>query len=243
MSLRAVLFDMGDTLIQREERDVDAHSRRLNDALLATLAQACPGVALPDAAAFDALVSDLFRRHAPVYSREALLTHLAAHTGWPIAEPYDPLISAWHALHEVTARSEADVRQMLEILRDRGLRLGVISNTTWRAPWRDRELAAIGVLDLFPIRIYSSDLGVEKPDPRIFAAALAALGDVPPDQAMYVGNDLHDDIAGAHGAGLWTAWLPPRGVTAAPPDHAPSPDLVLTTLAELPARLAAGFTP
>ncbi|HUS14159.1 MAG TPA: HAD family hydrolase, partial [Chloroflexia bacterium] len=151
--------------------------------------------------------------------------------------------SAWHALHEATARSEADIRQMLETLRGRGLRLGVISNTTWRAPWRDRELAAIGVLDLFPVRIYSSDLGVEKPDPRIFAAALAALGHVAPHEAIYVGNDLHDDVTGGHGAGLWTAWLAPRGVTAPSPEALVAPDLVLTTLAKLPARLAAGFPP
>ncbi len=133
---------------------------------------------------------------------------------------------------------EPDLAQTLARLRALDLRLGVLSNTTWRQAWRDRELDRQGLLAMFPVRIYSADLAIAKPDPRIFSAALAALGDILPQAALYVGDDLQADIAGAHGAGLWAAWLPPAGALPPPRSGPAHPDLVLGALRELPAALA-----
>jgi len=52
----------------------------------------------------------------------------------------------------------------------------------------------------------SSDLGVEKPDGRFFAAVLAGLA-LPPQQVVMVGDSYANDVRGAKAAGLWTVWF------------------------------------
>ena len=79
----------------------------------------------------------------------------------------------------------------------------------------------------------SARVGVEKPDPRIFDAALTALG-VPPREALFVGDSLPRDMAGARGIGMAHAWLAPAPATrACCPD-----DPVIHALDELEALLA-----
>jgi putative hydrolase of the HAD superfamily len=92
-------------------------------------------------------------------------------------------------------------RELLIELRERGYRLGVISNTLQPGRLMDRTLASRGLLDFFPVRIYSSEARVAKPHPAIFRAALAAL-DLPAEQVAYVGDRLHTDVAGAQGVGM-----------------------------------------
>src|SRR4029079_1626348 len=129
-------------------------------------------------------------------------------------------------------------RQTLDALRAQGRRLGIVSNTGWRTPWGDRELARVGIRDSFPVRLYSADIQIEKPDPRIFQAALAALNIADPATALYIGDHLGADVAGAQGAGLRPAWFAPAGTTAPPPAAPAQPDLIVTALRELPAALA-----
>jgi putative hydrolase of the HAD superfamily len=56
----------------------------------------------------------------------------------------------------------------------------------------------------------SGAVGIEKPDPRIFAMALA-LADVAPDEALYVGDLYPVDVVGARRAGLEPVLLDPLG--------------------------------
>jgi len=89
-------------------------------------------------------------------------------------------------------------------LRHHGLKLGLVSNTA-------RDLPAFVVhhgLDV-DVAIDSRGHGKTKPDPSIFAAALAALAVAPQDAAM-VGDSPEDDIAGARALGL-CAYLLDRG--------------------------------
>ena len=74
----------------------------------------------------------------------------------------------------------------------------MVSNSDGRV---EQALAAAGLRHYFDVVIDSALVGVEKPDPRIFHAALEALG-VAPEEALYVG-DLYDiDVLGARAAGL-----------------------------------------
>ncbi|MBM3944016.1 MAG: HAD-IA family hydrolase [SAR202 cluster bacterium] len=91
-----------------------------------------------------------------------------------------------------------DVKPTLTALRERGLTLGLISNMGRRGGDLTRELGLDTFLDF---AVTSLEAGAEKPDPRIFHAALDRAG-VPPEQAVHVGDQLHSDIDGARGVGI-----------------------------------------
>lgn len=112
-------------------------------------------------------------------------------------------------------------RQMLAELKRRGLRLAVISNWDQRLPLLLERLELADAFDSFAI---SAIVGVEKPHPRIFETALAALG-VAAERALHVGDSRRDDVEGAQGVGMQALWLSPSGGGD------------LTSLAELPGLL------
>lgn len=88
--------------------------------------------------------------------------------------------------------------ELLRALRARRLRTGVVSNFDFRLA---ALLEALELAPLLEVVVLPADAGAAKPDPAIFAAALARLG-VSAADAVYVGDDADDDIAGAQGAGL-----------------------------------------
>lgn len=93
---------------------------------------------------------------------------------------------------------EPDTAAVLEALRERGLRLAVVSNADGRV---EDLLRTAGLAGFFEIIIDSSKVGVEKPDPRIFGFALDHVG-VAAERAVYVGDVYGIDVAGARRAGL-----------------------------------------
>jgi FMN phosphatase YigB (HAD superfamily) len=74
----------------------------------------------------------------------------------------------------------------------------VVSNSDGRV---EQALEAAGLRHLFDVVIDSTLAGVEKPDPRIFQAALEQLG-VNPDEVIYVGDLYEIDVLGARAAGI-----------------------------------------
>ena len=93
-------------------------------------------------------------------------------------------------------------RRWLASLRDR-YRLGVISNNFGNTQgWCDEY----NLLPLLDIVIDSTVVGVSKPEADIFHAALSGLR-VLPEEAIYAGDTYSDDVVGAKGVGMWTAWL------------------------------------
>ena len=125
-----------------------------------------------------------------------------------------------------------DAMPTLGALKDRGYRLGLVSNTPWGTP----EYLWMGQLDRFALapyfeaRCFSSVVGFRKPDARIFEAALKRLG-VPAARALFVGDMPEADIAGARRAGLRAVLIARPG--GPPPSTAPAPDLRIASLAEL----------
>jgi putative hydrolase of the HAD superfamily len=87
---------------------------------------------------------------------------------------------------------------LLRGLRQRDLRTGIVSNFDHRLP---AVLAALELAPLLDVVVLPFHAGAAKPDARIFHAALALLG-IEPAEALYVGDDAEDDIAGAGAAGL-----------------------------------------
>jgi putative hydrolase of the HAD superfamily len=100
-----------------------------------------------------------------------------------------------------------DVLPALEAL-DGRYRHGVVSNSS--AAHQDAKLRRLGVRERFSCLVCSDELGVAKPDPRIFLAGCAALG-LAPHEVAYVGDKLDVDAEGAVAAGLRGVWLDRTG--------------------------------
>jgi putative hydrolase of the HAD superfamily len=111
--------------------------------------------------------------------------------------------------HPTPIRLFSDTRRCLDHLRKEHRALGVISNSTSEARVR-QILHAAGILDYFERVVSSGTEGVEKPDPEIFHRAVERMG-LRPDEALYVGNLAHTDAKAAMAAGLHALWLNREG--------------------------------
>jgi HAD superfamily hydrolase (TIGR01509 family) len=99
------------------------------------------------------------------------------------------------------------VRDTLKALKGK-VRFALVSNGAGEV--QDARLAAGGIIDYFPVRVYSRDEGVAKPDPRILMITLERLG-VLPEQAVFVGDSATSDMAAAQAAGVDFIWFRPDG--------------------------------
>ncbi len=116
---------------------------------------------------------------------------------------------AWRWYGPAARRSHVDrgAFEVLRNLRRQGIKLAIISNTLVPPCCLDQHLQNEGLLEYFPVRIYSSTTGYRKPHREIFRVALEALR-VPPQQAIFVGDLLKIDIHGAQRAGMTAIWKP-----------------------------------
>lgn len=97
-----------------------------------------------------------------------------------------------------------DVPPALEALRAK-YHLAVISNANGTVR---EKLRRVGLLGYFDLVLDSHEEGVEKPDPRIFQAALERTG-ARAEESMYIGDMYHIDVAGARAAGMHVVLLDP----------------------------------
>jgi len=93
--------------------------------------------------------------------------------------------------------------EMLEDVRDRGYRIGLVSDVAWGLPsyFPLRDMKYYGLDDFFDDMVFSTDVLLRKPNPRIFKIALSNLG-AKAEESMYVGNNVRLDIKGALGVGM-----------------------------------------
>ena len=89
-----------------------------------------------------------------------------------------------------------------------------------------------GLPDRFSFVVFSQDVGVDKPDARMFHAAANQAG-CAPCELMHVGDSLESDVAGANAVGAVSVWL---NRNATPNDSGVVPDHEIRSLAELPSR-------
>jgi putative hydrolase of the HAD superfamily len=146
-----------------------------------------------------AALKDLRRRCAGVV-QESLGTSL------PLPDVEDAMLAA------IRFRAYPEVPAALAGLRASGARLAVVSN--WDVSLHD-VLERTGLRGLVDAVVISAELGVAKPDPAIFRAALERLG-VTASDAMHVGDSLETDVAGARAAGVEAVLVARNG--AQPPD-------------------------
>ena len=131
--------------------------------------------------------------------------------GLPRGNGRDRILTALDAAHRAEnlwRRVEPDTAPALDRLRAHGFRLGVVSNADGRVR---RLLEDLGLASRFEVIVDSHVVGVEKPDPRIFEIALAAMGEAAP-RAVYVGDFPQVDVVGARRAGIRPILLDPLGI-------------------------------
>lgn len=130
-----------------------------------------------------------------------------------------------HARHQLQIYPE--VQPTLEALASH-YTLGVVTNG-------NADVRRLGLADYFKFALCAEDIGVAKPDKRLFHEALLRGGDIAPRAAVHIGDHPGDDIAGAQQAGLRAIWFNPAGKTW---EADTPPDAEIASLTELPALLA-----
>ncbi|HEY5049722.1 MAG TPA: HAD family hydrolase, partial [Acidothermaceae bacterium] len=129
------------------------------------------------------------------------------------------------------AHLDPDAIPLLDSLRARGLRVGLCSNAPYRIQSLHSQLAYLGLDGHLDAVTFSAEVGWRKPSPRMFAAALSALGTIP-ERTVMVGDSETADIAGAHAAGMRAVLIRRSGNQASG-----DADEVIAALHELPGAL------
>jgi putative hydrolase of the HAD superfamily len=208
--LKAILFDMDDTLVDWSTRSVEwADFERQHLAhVVRHIADKGHRIGEPDA--FYTTV----RRLANQSWVDAAASLLAPNYGQIIAQGLisvgapaelvnvDEVLMAFHWRHIDGVVAFPDALEVLPLLAAAGIDLGIVTNAATPMWMRDRELEAMGLLDYFShCRLSAVDVGYIKPHPAIFNRALEALG-VATDEVVFVGDNPEADILGAQNVGI-----------------------------------------
>ena len=171
--IRGVFFDFDGTLYDR-----DAAILRVGENQFSTFREQFPHV--KQAAFLERLVA----LDAHGHGRVPQLHHkLAAELGFPESVA-DQLEAYFRAEYPKCCHATEDTVATLKTLRDRGLKLGIVTNGP--SLWQSRKIEAMGIAPLFDTIVISGNEGVEKPNPLIFARALERCG-VNAAESIFVG--------------------------------------------------------
>jgi putative hydrolase of the HAD superfamily len=112
-------------------------------------------------------------------------------------------LEAEHEAWDPARLLAAHTHPLLDALRERGLKLALVSNAFDPAWLLHRDLELMGLGERLDFAVFSSEVGLRKPHPAIFERALEALG-VEPENALFVGDRLFEDVRGAAELGMTT---------------------------------------
>ena len=229
MTLRLITFDLDDTLW-----DVGPVLDSAEAGLLAWLAEHAPVLGAEADERLQHSKRWVLEQDPTLKGRISELRRRTLHHG---------LRSAGYAEHEAARLAEdafqhfLAARQQVSLFPEvlptllqlgRQFRLGVLTNG-------NADVQRIGIAGYFHFAFSAEELGVSKPDPRAFHAALEH-ADIPAAQAVHIGDHPRDDIQGAQAAGMRAVWVNPQGK---PWEGEGRPDAQIASLAELPALLGA----
>ncbi len=223
MSIRAVFFDAGNTLLRMDYAVIAAELARHGVRVAPDAVQRAEWQArvhLDDQVfARTAGASTETQESATRYLR-FLLEGLGVADGSTVER-----VAEWRRTYNppigVFTSHDPQALESLALVRRSGARAAAISNSNGSA---GSVLATVGLGPYLDFVVDSGEVGVEKPDPRIFELALARAG-VAPAEAVYIGDFYSIDVKGATAAGLRAVLLDPGGFWGAR-DCAMAPDLL-----------------
>lgn len=236
-SLETVLFDLDDTL----HDDTECY-RGAAEQVAHEIAAAHAVDALALKAAYVAEAEGFWQR----LSSEHLTTRLGplrsqmwrsalAAVGIEDAALPDYCADRYNAIRNERLELFPGAIDLLHALRDRGIKLGLVTNGFSETHREKIELLRLG--PLFDAIFIADEVGMVKPDPMLFAHACLKLESAPARSAM-VGDRYDRDIRGAARAGLFTVWVNVHGASL--PAGAPAPDATVTTIDQVESVLPLG---
>lgn len=146
---------------------------------------------------------------------------------------WQQLVWLWYEPLSKAGKIELKMKETLTTLKKLGLKLGIVSNTFVNAASLDKHLQQLGILDFFPVRLYSYQFDFRKPDARIFRAAAERLGEML-ENILFVGDQINNDIKAAAKNGMY-AVLKAAYTNAG--KKIPNGVIKISQLAELPALI------
>ena len=223
---RAVLFDLGGTLLKVHEFDPVAGTERV-----LSFADNPRGLSAVDVCEqVEALEVDLReRREASWMEMSPFTVHRLVYEPNRIAfdRPFAEVeLAFWRAAMRVELSD--GVRAFLEFLRAEEILQGVVSNSTFTSETLIRQLDDSGLGAFFAFVMSSADYVVRKPHPVLFRTACRKL-DLPCASVWYVGDNTKYDVVGAANAGLVSVLYRPSGNDG----REPKPDLSVRAWTEL----------
>lgn len=155
-------------------------------------------------------------------------------------EQAEELWEAWNLEGAFVGRTLfPDVLETLRWLKERGYRLGSVTNRGWDGQRFQQEMRELGLAELFEVVAMSCQVGYLKPHPRIFQHALDHMG-IEPEAVVMVGDSLRGDVEGSQALGMTAVWRrPPVGEPVEETEDRPEalesvvPDYTIDTLSEL----------
>ena len=207
LSPKAVIFDLGSTLIEYEAIPWEELNDRCATSGRQMLVEA--GFSVPEEAEFQRLfesAKESYRKMASTSLVEWDVTMVAGPFIQNLGiEPKDDLVDhffdAYYQPVDEMLYVYPDTVVTLEWLKPRCKKIGLISNTVFPERAHRMELKRFGIEPYLDFAIFSSTFKLRKPHPDIFLRACELAG-YAPDECLYVGDRYVEDILGPTGIGM-----------------------------------------
>lgn len=204
--IRAVIFDLDDTLYDYKTLNAEAECR-IQALVCHTLgigADRFEEAFLCGRKETKERLGDIAASHNRMLYFQAVLEHLGCRPLPMSLQMYD---TYWNTfLAKMTLYPGA--RQLIDTLHERGIKVGICTDLT--AHIQHRKLETLGLADDIDFLVTSEEAGREKPAPEMFRLCLAKSG-MQPEEVCFVGDDYRRDIKGALAAGIHAVWFCPDG--------------------------------
>jgi HAD superfamily hydrolase (TIGR01549 family) len=210
IKIKAVLFDLGDTLLdfgKLNPGEIFRQGARLSYDFLKSCGQPVGSFryyCLWNMAAlyFRRVLSNITRND---FNSLALLRGVGMKKGIRLdGDQWRYFAWLWYEPLRKVATVEPDIKETLTKLKNSGLKLGIVSNTFVCGDSLEKHMEQVGILDFFAPRMYSYQFDFRKPDARIFRFAAERIGEAP-QNILFVGDRINMDIRPALKNGMQAA--------------------------------------